>query len=87
MIDIRTVYYYEQYPAKLSKIRTPNSSGIMFSNDNYKFVPYSGQPYVIDEVGGIRRVSTEKDKSSEISRDTANFQRCWNNTIPALKTI
>jgi beta-galactosidase/beta-glucuronidase len=67
MTDIWTVHNYEQDPVKLSKILTPDSSGKMFSNDNYKFVPYSGQPYVIDEFGGIRWIPTEKDKSSEIS--------------------
>ena len=67
MTDIWTVHNYEQDPAKLSMILTPDSSGKMFSNDKYKFASYSGQPYVIDEFGGIRWIPTEKDKSSEIS--------------------
>jgi len=65
--DIYTVHNYEQDPAKLSEVLTRDSSGKLFSNDNYKFEPYKGQPYIIDEFGGIRWIPTDKDKSSEIS--------------------
>jgi beta-galactosidase/beta-glucuronidase len=65
--DLWTVHNYEQTPTKLAEILTPNSEGLMFSNDKYKFASYTGQPYLIDEFGGIRWIPTAKDKNSEIS--------------------
>lgn len=65
--DIYTVHNYEQDPAKLSEVLTPDANGKLFSNDNYRFAQYQGQPYIIDEFGGIKWIPTEKDKNSDIS--------------------
>ena len=65
--DIWTVHNYEQNPIKLAEILTPNSEGVMFSNDKYKFASYAGQPYLLDEFGGIRWIPSAKDKNSENS--------------------
>ena len=65
--DIWTVHNYEQNPTKLAEILTPNSEGVMFSNDKYKFASYAGQPYLLDEFGGIRWIPSAKDKNSESS--------------------
>jgi len=65
--DLWTVHNYEGDSTKLAEILTPKADGKMFSNDNYKFVPYAGQPYLIDEFGGIRWIPTAKDKNSERS--------------------
>lgn len=65
--DIWTVHNYEQNGPKLASILTPDENGKMFSNDHYKHVPYAGQPYLIDEFGGIRWIPSEKDKNSENS--------------------
>ncbi len=65
--DIWTVHNYEQDPIKLAEILTPNSEGVMFSNDKYKFASYAGQPYLLDEFGGIRWIPSAKDKNSESS--------------------
>ncbi|HEX3008170.1 MAG TPA: glycoside hydrolase family 2 TIM barrel-domain containing protein [Bacteroidales bacterium] len=65
--DIWTVHNYEQNGEKLAGILTPGTDGKMFSNDRYSLAPYAGQPYLIDEFGGIRWIPTAKDKNSENS--------------------
>lgn len=65
--DLWTVHNYEQNPAKMAELLTPKADGKMFSNDNYKFIPYAGQPYLIDEFGGIQWIPTAKEKNSEKS--------------------
>lgn len=51
--DLYTVHLYE-LPAKLTEMLTPGAGGKLFSNENYKFSPYKGQPYLVDEFGGIK---------------------------------
>lgn len=75
MTDIWTVHNYEQDPVKLTEILTPGADGRMFSNDNYRCASYSGQPYLLDEFGGIRWIPTEKDKNSEKSWGYGNAPR------------
>ena len=65
--DLWTVHNYEQNPAKMAELLTPKEDGKLFSNDNYKFIPYAGQPYLIDEFGGIQWIPTAKEKNSEKS--------------------
>jgi len=65
--DLWTVHNYEQNPEKMATLLTPKADGKMFSNDNYKFVPYAGQPYLIDEFGGIQWIPSVKEKNSEKS--------------------
>jgi len=66
--DIWSVHNYEQNPAQLSEILTPDKNGEMFTN--YRKTPfskYSGQPYLIDEFGGISCAAVLKAKSHQNS--------------------
>ena len=66
--DIWSVHNYEQNPAQLSEILTPDKNGEMFTN--YRKTPfskYSGQPYLIDEFGGISCAAVQKAKSHQAS--------------------
>jgi beta-galactosidase/beta-glucuronidase len=51
--DLWTVHNYEQDPAKLQAVLTPGKEGVWrnFPKDEPE---YSGQPYIIDEFGGIK---------------------------------
>ena len=66
--DIWSVHNYEQNPARLSEILTPDKNGEVFTN--YRKTPfskYSGQPYLIDEFGGISCAAVQKAKSQQAS--------------------
>ena len=66
--DIWSVHNYEQNPARLSEILTPDKNGEVFTN--YRKTPfskYSGQPYLIDEFGGISCAAVQKAKSHQAS--------------------
>ena len=55
--DLWTVHNYEQDGNKLREILTPKEDGSVFQNGNVRDEPrYSGQPYFIDEWGGIKWV-------------------------------
>lgn len=52
--DLWTVHNYEQNPGKLAQLLTPDSDGNVFTNyTKYPFATYAGQPYLIDEFGGM----------------------------------
>ncbi len=53
--DIWSVHSYEHNSIVLAKVLTPNATGIPWSNETpHTFASYSGQPYLIDECGGIK---------------------------------
>jgi len=64
LTDIWTVHNYAQDPEKLSQILSPDSDGKVFTNySKNPFTKYSGQPYLIDEFGGIKwSLENKKDK-------------------------
>lgn len=54
--DLWTVHNYEQDGNKLKEILTMKENGDVFQNDRRMEPRYSGQPYFIDEWGGIKWV-------------------------------
>lgn len=54
--DLYTAHNYEQNPETLRKQLTPGKDSPVFNN-NPKQAPYEGQPYFLDEYGGIKWVS------------------------------
>ncbi len=56
MTDLYTAHNYEQNPESLKKQLTPTQKTPVFNN-NQKQAPYEGQPYFLDEYGGIKWVA------------------------------
>jgi hypothetical protein len=56
MTDLYTAHNYEQNPESLKKQLTPTQNSPVFNN-NQKQAPYEGQPYFLDEYGGIKWVA------------------------------
>jgi len=52
--DLWTVHNYEQAPAKLREQLTPDSKKGVWRNFPDREVDYEGQPYFVDEFGGIK---------------------------------
>ncbi len=52
--DLWTVHNYSQDPAKLRETLTPTAEGGVWRNMPDKEAAYAGQPYLIDEYGGIK---------------------------------
>lgn len=52
--DIWTVHTYQQDPDLLRSQLTPGTTGEVFRNFPDLEVPYQGQPYIVDEYGGIK---------------------------------
>ncbi len=52
--DIYTVHNYEQEPQKLARMLERQADGSVYQTLGDKEVEYSGQPYVVDEFGGIK---------------------------------
>jgi beta-galactosidase/beta-glucuronidase len=52
--DLYTVHRYEQDPAKLVEDLTPTAEKGVFRNFPEFDAPYEGQPYIVDEFGGIK---------------------------------
>ena len=52
--DLWTVHNYEQDPAKLQTQLTPDSDNGVWRNFPEHEVEYEGQPYLVDEFGGIK---------------------------------
>ena len=62
--DLWTVHNYEQDPEKLKEILSPTKDEGVFRNIPDHEAPYEGQPYIIDEFGGIKwNPDTQLDKS------------------------
>jgi len=64
--DLYTVHSYEQDPEKLKDLLKLDSDGKPFRNYPDKDAAYKGEPYIIDEFGGIKwdskaRVSVEEN--------------------------
>jgi beta-galactosidase/beta-glucuronidase len=58
--DLWTVHTYEQDPAKLkAQLATDPETGV-FRNFPDREVPYEGQPYLVDEFGGIKWIPPER---------------------------
>jgi len=54
--DLWTVHTYEQDPGKLARQLAPSAEGEVFRNVPDHEAPYAGQPYLVDEFGGIKWV-------------------------------
>ena len=52
--DLYTVHNYEQDPAKLVEKLTPSADAGVFRNVPEFDAPHQGQPYLVDEFGGIK---------------------------------
>lgn len=52
--DLWTVHHYEQDPAALGAALTPSPEKGVFRNYPDLEPPYAGQPYLVDEFGGIK---------------------------------
>jgi beta-galactosidase/beta-glucuronidase len=52
--DLWTVHTYEQDPKKLAAQLTPSAEAGVFRNLPKLDAPYEGQPYLVDEFGGIK---------------------------------
>jgi beta-galactosidase/beta-glucuronidase len=52
--DLWTVHTYEQDPAKLQALLTPDPVNGVWRNYPDREVEYEGQPYLVDEFGGIK---------------------------------
>ena len=63
--DIYAVHIYEQDPAKLSELLSPDENGKVYATLGDKEVPYQGQPYIVDEFGGIKWIPPLEEVSNE----------------------
>lgn len=64
--DLWTVHNYTQDGAKLAVELTPKN-GSPWRNFPDKEIPYGGQPYLVDEYGGIKWIADETQRFSEKS--------------------
>ena len=67
MTDLYTVHNYEQDPAKLAAQLTPTAEAGVFRNHPQYDAPYQGQPYLVDEFGGIKWIPEGRRAFSERS--------------------
>ena len=58
--EIYTVHNYEQDPAKLRRMLERQEDGSVYQTLGDKEAIYAGQPYVIDEFGGIKWIPTQE---------------------------
>jgi len=58
--DLWTVHTYEQDPEKLAKQLTPDPETGVFRNIPDREVAYNGQPYIVDEYGGIKWIPPDR---------------------------
>lgn len=58
--DIYTVHNYEQDPSKLAHMLERQPDGSVYQTLGDKEATYSGQPYVIDEFGGIKWIPAQE---------------------------
>ena len=56
--DIYSSHVYEQNPVKFKEILAPNEKSSVFVN-NYDQTQYDGQPFILDEYGGVRLISKD----------------------------
>jgi len=65
--DLWTVHNYEQDAAKLRETLAPGDDGGVWRNWPDLDAPYEGQPYLVDEFGGIKWIPPERRPFSESS--------------------
>jgi hypothetical protein len=65
--DIWTEHTYEQDPKKLLDLLTPSEEKGVWRRSPKNSIPYGGQPYLIDEYGGIKWIPTSELKYAEDS--------------------
>jgi beta-galactosidase/beta-glucuronidase len=65
--DLWTVHNYEQDPARLREQLTPDAEGGVWRNHPDKEVAYEGQPYIVDEFGGIKWIPPDHPAYAENS--------------------
>ncbi len=60
--DLWTVHTYEQDPTALRELLAPTSDQPVFRRFSDKEVDYAGQPYILDEFGGIKWIPTPEEE-------------------------
>ena len=65
--DLWTVHNYDQDPGKFREILAPDPEKGVWRNIPQHEVAYGGQPYLIDEYGGIKWISSEKQRFADNS--------------------
>jgi len=65
--DLYTVHNYEQDPAKLVEALTPTAEAGVFRNFPEFDAPHEGQPYLVDEFGGIKWIPEGRRPHSKTS--------------------
>jgi beta-galactosidase/beta-glucuronidase len=68
--DIYSSHVYEQDPVKLKEMLAPDEKSPVFVN-NYDQTQYEGQPFILDEYGGVRVVSTNNPEEGYWYYDNA----------------
>ncbi len=77
--DIYTVHTYTQDPARLNAKLAMGDSGQPFRNHADKDTPWEGQPYVVDEFGGIKWTGERETQPKEgAKRDPTKAWRYGN---------
>ena len=65
--DLWTEHTYEQQPEKLLELLTPTAEMGVWRRSPKNSIPYGGQPYLIDEYGGIKWIPTSEQQFAEDS--------------------
>ena len=65
--DLWTEHTYHQDPEKLQILLTPSEKQPVWTRNPEQNSPYRGQPYLIDEYGGIKWISSAQQHHSEDS--------------------
>jgi beta-galactosidase/beta-glucuronidase len=65
--DLWTEHTYEQDPEKFKKLLTPSNENLIWTRNPKQNAPYQGQPYLIDEYGGIKWIPTPQQRHAEDS--------------------
>lgn len=58
--DLYSVHNYEQDAPTLKEMLTPTLEGEVYATLGAREVPYSGQPYFVDEFGGIKWIASDR---------------------------
>jgi beta-galactosidase/beta-glucuronidase len=58
--DLWTVHDYKQDPKELARILTPTPDGGVYRYNAQWEPPYEGQPYLVDEFGGIKWIGKDR---------------------------